>query len=220
LPADTPPALAHEFRQQSLLYTPYRVDTLDSSPPQFWALDTATASRFWRETIAVNPAPYLRHRAAHFAALLGLAGMRSCLPVYTGTEGPVVLPGLDGDLTAFLGLTAGVHHASYRVHDFGRDYGDTPLFMHLAYAVVLMLVALWLLVRREHVLLTLSVCALLFLASYSVIGIACDFRYAYTLTATTTLLVAYACLNFGSSADPGARRAKPAARIGTGRGIA
>lgn len=220
LPADTPSALADEFRRQSLRYSLYRVDTLDGSPPQFWALDTAAATRLWRGTIALSPAAYLRHRAAHFAALLGLAGMRSCLPVYTGTDGPVVLPGTDRDLTAFLGLAAGVHHASYRVHDFGRDYGDTPLFMHLAYAVVLMMVALWLLVRREHVLLTLSVCALLFLTSYSVVGIACDFRYAYTLTVTTTLLVAYACLNFGSSAGPGARRAKPAARIGTGCGIA
>ena len=52
-------------------------------------------------------------------------------------------------------------------------------------------------------LLTLAACALLYLASYSVVGIACDFRYAYALTVTATLLLAYACLNCGTSRDAG-----------------
>ncbi len=198
LPADTPPALADEFRRQALRYSPFRVDTLDGSAPAFWALDTATASRIWRGAVAASPTAYLRHRAAHFATLLGVADMHACVPIYTGTAGPVVHPGVDGDLTALVGLTAGVHQASERVNDFGQENANTPLFMHLAYAVVLALVALWLFARREPVLLTLALCALLYLASYSVVGIACDFRYAYALTVTTTLLLAYACLNWGT----------------------
>ncbi|HET9011849.1 MAG TPA: hypothetical protein VFN38_08535, partial [Gemmatimonadaceae bacterium] len=199
LPADTPPALVDEFRRQALRYSPFRVDTLDSSAPAFWALDVTGASRLWRSAIVASPVPYLRHRAAHFATLLGLSDMHACLPVYTGTAGPVVHPGVDGDLTALLGLSTAVRSVSYRVRDFGQEQAGTPLFMHFAYAVVLVLVAVCLFVRREPVLLTLAVCALLYLASYSVVGIACDFRYAYALTVTATLLLAYACLNCGTS---------------------
>ena len=68
--------------------------------------------------------------------------------------------------------------------------------MHVAYAALLVPITLALALRREPVLVTLALCALAYLASYFVIGIACDFRYAYTLTVTTTLLFAYVCVQW------------------------
>ena len=119
-----------------------------------------------------------------------------------------------GRLHHFLGLSTGVRSVSYWVRDFGQEQAGTPLFMHFAYAVVLVLVAVCLLVRRERVLLTLAVCALLYLASYSVVGIACDFRYVYALTVTTTLLLAYACLNCGTPRTIDASASRRADRSG------
>ena len=210
LPADTPPALAEELREQSLRYSPYRVDTLTGVTREFWALSGASAVRLWLATIVANPGAYARHRMTHFAALLGIGDTQLCLPIFTGVAGPVVHSSVDRDLTALLGLTAGPSHVSTWVFEFGRDNGNTPLFMHLAYAAALVPIGLWLFRRREYVLATLVVCMLLFLASYSVVGIACDFRYAYALTVATTLLVAYACLNVGSAgASPGRRTVGP-----------
>ena len=81
LPADTAPGLADELRQVSRHYSPYRVDTLTGDGQEYGALDGAPAGRLWYGVIAANPRAYLRHRAAYFAALLGLGDMGPCLPI-------------------------------------------------------------------------------------------------------------------------------------------
>jgi hypothetical protein len=206
LPAATPPALADELRVQSLRYSPYRVDTLTGPRREFWALNGIEAGRLWCAAIAANPGAYARHRVAYFAALVGLDNLRYCAPLYTGVAGPVTHESVDGDLTALLGLSAGPSHASQWVQDFAEKRADTPLFEHVAYAAILAVIGLWLFLRRDRVLATLALCALLYLASYSIVGIACDFRYGYTLTVATTLLAAYACLNLGLSPGAGLGR--------------
>ncbi len=224
LPAGTAASLSQQLRQESRRYSPYRVDTLTGPVPEFWALDGVQAGQLWHATIAANPGAYLRHRTAYFAALLGLDDMRQCLPLHTGVAGPVAHPSVDRDLVELLGLSAGPNHASARIYEFYEEKVDTPLFMHLVYAAVLVFVGLWLLRRQDYVLATLAVCALLFLASYSVLGIACDFRYAYTLTVSTTLLVAYACLNWGnpraSASGTGSRKLRAQGPRGATRPIA
>ena len=194
-PPGTSTALAEEMREQSLLYSPYRVDTLTGGSRELWALDNAATMRLWRATIVANPDAYLRHRATHFAAFLGFDDIQACLPVYTGIGGPVIDSHVGGDLAAFLGLRTGPTRTSPRVFDFGLQYGNTPLFMHAAYAGVLAVIGILLFRRREFVLLTLAVCSLLLLGSYFFVSIACDFRYAYTLTVATTLLAAYVCVS-------------------------
>ncbi len=211
LPAGTPPALADELREVSRHYSPYRVDTLTSNGHEYGALDGAQASRLWQRVIVGNPGAYVRHRAAYFAALLGLADMGQCLPIYTGVAGPVFSG--DRDLTAVLGLAAGPTHASAQILDSYAERVKSPLFIHLVYAAALVPIGIWLFLRRDYVLATLAVCALLYLASYSIVGIACDFRYGYTLTVATTLLAAYACLNFGFS-PAGSPAAPTGARSG------
>lgn len=206
-PVGTAPALAAELEEQSRYYSPYRVDDLPGPSREFWAMSNAQMMRFWGVTIMANPQAYLRHRVLHFSALLGLADMHRCAPVFSGIAGPVVHSRVEGDLDALLGLAAGPHAVTDSVNRYGWEYADTPLFSHLAYAGLLVLICLWLARRGEYVLLTLAGCALLFLASYSVFGIACDFRYAYTLTVTTTLLAAFACVTAGPARDiPGPGR--------------
>ena len=205
LPAGTAPGLADELRQVSRHYSPYRVDTLTGDGQEYGALDGAQAGRLWYGVIAANPGAYLRHRAAYFVALLGLGDMGQCLPIYTGVAGPVIHGSVDRDLTALLGLTAGPTHASAQVLESYEERVKSPLFIHVAYAAVLALIGLWLFRRSDYVLATLAVCSLLYLASYAILGIACDFRYGYSLTVATTLLVAYACLNCGTA---------PAGRVG------
>lgn len=79
--------------------------------------------------------------------------------------------------------------------------------MHIFSAVMLIVLCSWLIRRREYILLTFSACSLLLLSSYFFVGIACDFRYAYTLTVATTLLLAYLAVR--PARDGGTRDGTP-----------
>jgi hypothetical protein len=197
-PADVPEDLGEELRRQSSLYSSYRVDTLTGPAQRFWSLENAEVNRLWRQTIWTNVGPYLTHRGEYFGNFVGFADMRQCLPVFSGVAGPVVPDSVNVDLNAFLGLQPGPHRFSNAVYRFGRRAANTPLFIHASYAAALVPIAFWLLRRREYSLTTLATCALLFLLSYFIVGIACDFRYGYTLTVATTLLGAYVSLNAGA----------------------
>jgi len=197
LPRETSPDIAAELREQAGRYSPYRVDTLDRPMPRYWTQDNSAARRLWLATIWDNPGAYWRHRAAHFATVLGLADMRECLPLHVGIASPVLHPSVDGDVTAMLGLSVRETGATEWARRFGADNANTLLFTHLAYSLVLATIGVWLCRRREYVLATLAAGTLIFLMSYAVVGIACDFRYVYLLPVAATLLAAYFCLNAG-----------------------
>jgi hypothetical protein len=205
LPADTPPALAAELAAQSAGYSRFRIDTIIGPGPQFSALSRKAAARFWLTTIAANPLAYARHRVAHFTTLLGLDDMRRCLPVISGVSGPVLHADVAGNLNVLMHRPAGDNHASPLVNSFGWTMANTPLFMHLAYATVLLPVMVLLYRRGEAVWLTLAACSLVLLASYLAIGIACDFRYAYVLTVSASLITAFVVLNGRRDAAPARR---------------
>ena len=97
---------------------------------------------------------------------------------------------VEQELTAALGLTPGPNHSSAQVLDLLWERIDSPLFLHWIYALALIAIAIVLARRRTVIPLSLALCALTLLASYFVLGIACDFRYAYTLTLSTSLLAA------------------------------
>jgi len=197
LSSGTPPPVLSELRDQTPNYSHYRVDTLPGPLLSYWAMTNEDIAHLWTESVSSSPNAYLKHRSQHFMSLLGIDDMHECYPVFSGIAGPVMHPAVDKDLVAVLGLTAGPTHASEDVFRFGSHKANTPLFMHLAYAAMLIPLAVWLRKQREYILLTLAVCSLLLLGSYFIVGIACDFRYAYTLTVAASLLAAYAIL--GSS---------------------
>ena len=225
LPAGTAASLSQQLRQESRRYSPYRVDTLTGPVPEFWALDGVQAGQLWHATIAANPGAYLRHRTAYFAALLGLDDMRTVPSALYGRGR--TRRSSEASIATWSSCWASPPARTMRRRRSSnptRRRVKSPLFIHLAYAAVLVFVGLWLLRRQDYVLATLAVCALLFLASYSVLGIACDFRYAYTLTVSTTLLVAYACLNWGnpraSASGTGSRKLRAQGPRGATRPIA
>ena len=197
VPQSTPPGIAAELHEQAGHYSPYRVDTLYLGMPAYSTLDNSAARSLWRATIRDNPGAYWRHRTAYFATVLGLADMHQCLPLYAGIASPVLHPSVDGDVTALLGISVRETASMDWAQRFGMENANTPLFMHLAYGLVLVTIGLWLCRRRDYVLATLAAATLIFLMSYAVVGIACDFRYVYLLTVATTLLAAYFCLNAG-----------------------
>jgi len=192
LASDAATELVAEVVQQVPLYTPYRVDTLTGVT--HWHMSMAELVRIWGHSILVSPEAYLMHRTRLFGALLGMNDVRQCLPVHTGIGGPLKHDLVSEELTAMLGLQPGQSRTNRFVGAAAWGLAATPLLMHWAYLLVLAGLSVVLIRRRAYVLLSLAACSLVFLASYFVLGIACDFRYAYTLTVTTSLLAAWVVL--------------------------
>lgn len=185
--------LVNEVREQIPLYTPNRVDTLRASGA-YWADPLSTTARLWWLSIVESPDAYLRHRLRVTEAIVGMSDMRVCIPYETGVGGPLNHPLVAEELTSLLGLRIGPNPSTALVMWAGWELATTPLLMHWAYALALMGICVVLARRRAYVLLSLAACSLILLASYAVLGIACDFRYAYTLTEATSLLAAWVML--------------------------
>jgi hypothetical protein len=185
--------IVDEVQQQIPNYSPNRVDGLRMSE-KFMVVPLLSAQRIWRKSITENFGAYIRHRWRVTEAIMGMANMRACLPIESGVGGPVLHPMVPQELTSLLGLETGHNHSSAIVIATAWELANTPLFMHWAYALVLAGACLVLVRRRAYVLLSLAICSLIFLASYAVLSIACDFRYVFTLTEATSLLAAWAVL--------------------------
>jgi hypothetical protein len=177
-----------ELSNQVPLYSAYRVDSLINPSPTFWSLSLANTAALWREGIEHSPNAYLRHRWHQAQTFLGLEDVRQCAPVFSGTGGPVNHPLVKQELTSLLGLQPGMNHSSQYVIETAWELAKTPLLMHWAYLLVLLVIASVLLFQRRYVLLSLVGCCFIYFGSYFVLGIACDFRYGYVLTVSASLL--------------------------------
>ena len=129
----------------------------------------------WRASIRANPIAYAAHRWEHFSWQAGLRDPLRCLPYHFGVE-----PQPDG-FPALL-LPAPRPERDARLRTIAEAL--LPLFRPALYAAVtaLALVLLWW--RRPlgwTALATFQLAGLAYLGSYLLIGIACDFRYAYFL---------------------------------------
>lgn len=171
-------------------YSPYRVDTLGSDSPSYFLLPLSSIRSYWWQTISTYPGAYLQHRLDTFRILLGLGDVGQCTPLHYGVYGPVYAYGVEGDLLPKLGLVAGPGPWLSEIALFLDYTVSSPLFMHASYALVLLFATFALYRRRSWVLMTLSLCSLAYLGSYALIGIACDFRYGYTLVVVATLVTA------------------------------
>jgi hypothetical protein len=158
------------------LYRPDRVDHLGAHPHNpFAAIADPVAALLsdWRRSVSANPRAYVTHRWEHFLWLLGLREPERCLPYQLGIPAlpdgfpDLPLPSPRPERIAQLNAVA-----QYTL----------PLFRPVIYisAAALALVILW--VRRPHGwqgLVMLQFAGLAYTGSYLLIGIACDFRYAY-----------------------------------------
>lgn len=172
--ADQAPTLAHLLKTRGpALYTPLRNDPLMADPAMVAAIAAtppATVAQSWQALILHHPWLYLRARADAFRAVVTTPDSQTC------HFAPV---GISGDPTqlAALGLTARIRPQDQAVASYASHFFRTPLYAHLfwiAGAVML----LWLAIQRGDIAMAgLLSAALLFVITFVIVSVACDYRY-------------------------------------------
>jgi len=162
------------------LYTPSRIDTLDSDDAfrrTLWHVPDAAMQAQWRHVIVHSPAAYLAHRFDVFRWTFLTPDLQACLPVQVGVTGPPAM--LDR-----LNVQTGVDIQDRGLAAYAKRFYGTPVFSHLTWALVALGAIGWLLRRRDPAdmaMVALLTGSLLFTASFAVISVACDYRYLYLL---------------------------------------
>jgi len=176
------------------LYTPSRIDTLDTDDAfrrTLWHVPDAAMQAQWRRIIVHSPAAYLRHRADVFRWTFLTPDLQACLPVQVGVTGPQAM--LDR-----LNVQTGVDIQDRGLAAYAKRFYGTPVFSHLTWALVAVGVIVWLLRRRDPadmVMVALLAGSLLFTASFAVISVACDYRYLYLLDLAAMVALIYTALD-------------------------
>jgi 4-amino-4-deoxy-L-arabinose transferase-like glycosyltransferase len=176
------------------VYSAERVDYLQRDPTvgqALWAVPNDVISTEWRELVFKHPTTYLIERAAVFRWLLASPRLQACLPLHVGVDGPTVL-------VDKLRLTNALDPADVSLANYATYFYDTPAYSHLAYAIVALLAAGFLLWRRDGadlVIAGLLLGALAFAGSFFVISIACDYRYIYFLDLAAMVGIFYLSLD-------------------------
>ncbi len=177
LPLDADPALDRLLRIRGrALYSPLQSDSFAADPAISQALSNAPDGAIdgaWRALVLEHPLLYFRTRWADFAAVVTNPDPVICHFISIGVTGPPAL-------LKQLGLTAGIRPQDRLLADYVRMFFTTPIYSHLAWgalAVVLMTV----LIRRgepaDLAIAGLLAAAILFTMTFLVISIACDYRY-------------------------------------------
>lgn len=176
-------------RRAGAQFSPERIDYLDRDPKvgaTFWSLPDEAIKAEWLDLIVEHPGIYLKTRFADFRWVFAAPVIDRCLPVHVGVDGPP--EHLDK-----LGMEARRDRDDQELFNYVTWFLDTPVMSHAAYAVLSLVVAGALLLRRrpeDIAVIGLQVAALGFTASFLVISLACDYRYLYflDLAALTGLL--------------------------------
>lgn len=184
------------------LYSPVRADPMVGDKAfgeDMKALDKSALSAEWLRLVTADTGLYLRLRADAFRWVFASPDIDKCLPVHLGVTGPA--PALKD-----LGMAPRLDREDGRLFNYVTWFLDTPAMSHVAFAVLALVVAGLLLIRRDPadlVIVALQLGALAFAASFFVISIACDYRYLYALDVAAITGALYLAL------DPSLRRARP-----------
>jgi hypothetical protein len=181
-------------------FSPQRVDFLDED--KVFGKGTShipreVISRQWLDLVLHHPGLYLRVRLEDFRWVLLTPEVDRCLPIWTGIDAPA-------DILRSMGLTTRATRADLQLANYHTWYLDTPLYSHLTYALLALVLAGLLLWRRQPAdiaLAALQFSAAAFAASFLLISIACDYRYLYF-----TDLAALVGLVYVAADPPGLRR--------------
>ena len=189
-----PAAQALIEAQSAKLYTPTRVDTLDTDETfrrTLWHVPDAAMHAQWRRIIVHYPAAYLLQRADVFRWTFLTPKLELCLPAQVGVTGPQAM-------VDRLGVQSGVDIQDQGLADYARKFYGTPVYSHLTWALVAAGVIVLLLRRRDPadwVFVALLGGTLAFTASFAVISVACDYRYLYLLDLAAMVGVLYTALD-------------------------
>jgi hypothetical protein len=180
------PVLARFLRREAApRYSPAAIDSLYAARDGRTMTDPPgqAVGRQWAALVLGHPWLYLRTRAAVWRFTLLTPPSGACPMVFTGVD--------DGDAAMLRRAALALRDDDKDDwdDDYARAFERTPLFSHAVYGllVILALVAglrRWRRGDRDAVLianLALCACAILFVAGFFVISIACDYRYLYFL---------------------------------------
>lgn len=167
-------------------YTPRGNDDLlnnafDRTTSRDEAADALEAQ--WQDLLLHHPALWLRHRAEVFGWLV-VSPHAVCPTETTGVDGPL-------DRLKYLGMTIHQSPRDLALEDYAEAFHGTPLYSHLAYAalaLVLVVVMFRSKRRADAVFGFMLLGALAFVASFFLIGVACDYRYLYALDLCTLVV--------------------------------
>jgi hypothetical protein len=173
----TAPRLESLLRQLTpSLYTPLHNDPLADDPDIGRAIAAAPAGAIsgqWRALILGHPLVYLQARMAVFGATLRTPDPVQCHFAPVGVDGP------PEEMRA-LGLVPRIRPQDQALADYARLFFHTPVFSHLAWGALALLLLLLLARRGETTDIAIAgllAGALLFAASFAIVSIACDYRY-------------------------------------------
>jgi len=158
------------------LYTPARNDTLIASPglqEEFASTPPATIATQWNALLFKNPRAYLAVRSRVFFWLVVTPDLVQCDAYYTGIDGPP-------QYLRELGLVRRIRAQDRALAGYASRFVHTPIFCHVTYAALAVLLIFVLALRRrtaDLAVAALLACALVFGLSFFVIAIACDYRY-------------------------------------------
>jgi hypothetical protein len=192
-----PDAAATLRRLAPRYYSAERTDFTDARPEIQGALAAVPGAALgsdWRALILRHPGLYLRERAAVFGWVFLTPRIERCVPVCLGVQGP-------RDMMSELGVAPRWSREDDRLLAYDKAFTHTPVYSHLAYALLALGVGLVLLRRRDPAdvaIIALMASALVFAASFFAISIACDYRYLYFLD-----LAAMAGLLYVAADPPG-----------------
>ncbi len=202
----TNPGLERILRTRAApVYTPERLDPISGMQELDQALfetPLAVMSAQWRSLLLGDPWLYLSIRARDFFWVLATPDVDACLPFFDGIAGPE-------PWVTRLGLKNQERPQDLALKDWGEPWSHSPFGSHLLYlAIDGVMLALLLRRRRDSDLAVagLLTSALVFVATFFVISVACDYRYLYFLDVAAIAAAAYV------AADPsGFRLRRPPA---------
>lgn len=203
---EDPQATAIVRRLTPRYYSAERTDVTDGQAQiqgALNAMDDDVLQAEWRRLILQHPGIYLRERAAVFRWVFLTPKVARCLPVSLGVQGPA-------DTLHELGLARRWSDREDALLAYDKAFTRTPLYSHLAYALIALCVGVSLIRRRDPAdvaMIALMASALAFAASFFVISIACDYRYLYFLDLAAMAGLAYLAVD-----PPGVARQAGSAR--------
>ncbi len=161
------------------LYTPQRIDPLVQTPDVqlHEDRDAPFVQAQWNAIFLSDPLLYLKVRARLFGWVLLTPDVKACVPVAIGVNGPP-------DLLAKLKIDSRYSDMDDALLAYASAFFATPVFSHLLFAAVAVVLLIGLLIRRrppDIAMAGLLAAALTFTATFFAITIACDYRYLYFL---------------------------------------
>ncbi len=172
------------------VYKPERLDPISGMPELDQALfetPLRVMSDQWRVLVLGHPWLYLKIRARDFFWVLATPDVDACLPFFEGVAGPE-------PWVTRLGLKNRERPQDLALRAWGEPWSHSPLGSHLLYlAIDAGLLALLLRRRRiaDIAVAGLLTSSLVFVATFFVISVACDYRYLYFLDVAAIAAAAY-----------------------------